>query len=290
MQSDHTRLINKFIGLCQKNAHGGQGTKPWPNPLYELGYRVNLVEQEITMRGGGMVHPDVLASSNRHLHVLVAECKSGKNIDPGQDSRYASLATSDLSDFAQLHDPNQLKHDVCYVDEAENHASLAPYTKLPFITFGREYVQKHGKFKLDKLDTKLSQQIPIGGSEDPSSYYPFSPSDDDEFVVPYVLRALVRCLALSDNASRVAVLESGVASMILDALNLPHFISHKHKKQMQERVKRVVHMLFQRDGFGDLVGRAAGYDHAAIKTLSSRCAEICSEYETQRRLTDSFER
>lgn len=290
MQSDHTKLINRFIGLCQKEGRLDQSSKPWPNPLYELGYRVDLVEQQIRMRGGDTVHPDILVSSNRYLHVLVAECKSGKNIDIDQDRRYADLTTVDLESFVQLHDRNQLKHDVCYVDDIKNHDSLSPHTNLPFITFGREHVQKHGKFRLDKLDQKLSQPIPLGESAEPSSYYPFSPSDDDEFVVPHVLRAFVMCLTSKDNASRAAVLESGVTSMIMAALNLPNFISNKHKKQMQERVKRIVGMLFQRDGFGDLVGRAAEYDHAAIRTLSSRCAEICSEYETQRRLTDSFER
>lgn len=148
MQSDHTKLINKFIGLCQKEGRRDQDRKPWPNPLHELGYRVNLVEQEISMGGGGTVHPDVLASSNRHLHVLVADCKSGRNIDADQDRRYASLTTADLADHVQLHDQNQLKHDVCYVDEAENHADLSAHTNLPFITFGREHIQKHGRFKL----------------------------------------------------------------------------------------------------------------------------------------------
>lgn len=88
------------------------------------------------------------------------------------------------------------------------------------------------------------------------------------------------CLTSKDDASRMLVLESGVTSMIMTALNLPIFISSKHKKQIQERVKRVVGMLFQRDGFGDLVRHAAEYDHAAISMLSNRCTEISSEYET----------
>lgn len=290
LHSDHTILINKFICLCQAKSTGKQTQKPWPNPLYDLGYRVKLIEQEIRMRGGGIVHPDVLAVSNQHLHVLVAECKSGNNINADQDRRYASLETADLANFVKLHDRNQLKHDVCYVDGAENHASLDPHTNLPFITFGCECIQKHGTFQLDKLDKKLSLRITLDGSEILRSYYKFSPSDGDKFVVPHVLRALMRCVVSTDPKSRVVVLELGAATKITQVLDPQNIISRKHKKWLQKRVERVLNMLLQRDEFADLVRRAGESDPAAARTLWNKCGEISSEYETQGRITDSFER
>ena len=72
MQSKHTGLINKFVGSCKMQKLGTKGTpRPRPNPLYEMGYRVKMVEQKISMRSGDMLHPDVMAASNRSLHVLV---------------------------------------------------------------------------------------------------------------------------------------------------------------------------------------------------------------------------
>lgn len=290
LHSDHTILINKFICLCQKQSAGTKTPKPWPNPLYDLGYRIKLIEQEIRMRSGDIVHPDVLAASNRHMHVLVAECKSGNNINADQNRRYASLETSDLANLVMLHDRNQLKHDVCYVDGEENHTNLAPHTNLPFITFGCACIQKHGTFKLDKLDKKLSLRITLDGSEILRSYYKFSPSDDDKFVVPHILRALMQCVASKDSKSRVVVLELGAATKITQVLDPQNIISRKHKGRLQKRVERVLGILLQRDGFADLVRRAGECDPAAVRTLWNKCDEIRSEYETQGKITDSFER
>lgn len=288
LQSKHTILINKFIGLCQKQSAGRKSPKPWPNPLYELGYRIKLIEKEISMCNGGLVHPDVLATSNRHLHILVIECKSGNNINADQDRRYANLSTRDFKNFVKMYDQSQLKHDVCYVDGMENHASLEPHTDLPFITFGRRHIQKHGTFKLDKLDRKLSPQITLDGSEVLRSYYKFSPFDGDKFVVPHVVRALMQCVTSTSSKSRVAVLELGAALKITEALDPQNIISSHHKGQLQKRVEHVIDMLLQRDGFADLVRRAGECNPAAVRTLWSKCGEICSEYETQGRLTDSF--
>lgn len=39
--NNHTRLMNKFIGLCD-------GSVGWPSPLGGVGYEVNLIEKEVT--------------------------------------------------------------------------------------------------------------------------------------------------------------------------------------------------------------------------------------------------
>lgn len=292
MQSEHTRLINKFIGLCKNNgpADNGGRRRFWPNPLRELGYRVEVIEQNIKMRGGGSIKPDVLAVSNKNLHALVAECKGGKTIRPDQDLRYAGLAPSDLSNCAKVYDQKRLRHDVCYVAGIENHASLSPQTNLPFITFG-QYVERHGEFGLPELNKKLSEPISLDGLPEPTSYYPFAPSDEDKLVVPYVLRAVVKCLS-SDNAEdRAGILESGAENRIMEELDPQNIIARGHKKEMEERIRHVIGTLCKQREFVDLVKRAEG-SRAAVQALASRCAEMsdraCSEYEGQHRLTDKF--
>lgn len=292
MQSEHTRLINKFIGLCKNNgpANNKGRQRFWPNPLHELGYRVEVIEQNVKMRGGDTVKPDVLTVSNKNLHALVVECKGGKSIKPDQDFRYASLLPSDLSNCAKVYDQKRLRHDVCYVAGIENHASLSSQTNLPFITFG-QHVERHGEFKLSEINEKLSEPIPLDGLPEPTSYYPFAPSDDDKFVVPYVLRAVVKCLSSDNVDDRTGILESGAESKIMKEVDPGNLIARKHKKEMEERVKHVIGTLRKQREFVDLVKRAQG-SRAAIQTLADRCDEMsdraCSEYEAQHRLTDDF--
>lgn len=290
MQSEHTRLINKFIGLCKRNGSkdGKNGKKFWPNPLHELGYRVEMIEQGIKMRSGDIVKPDVLAVSSRNLHALVAECKSGKSIEAGQDRRYGRLSPLDLANLARVHDQKQLKHDVCYVDGIENHSSLSTHTELPFITFGR-YVERHGEFGLAELNKKLAEPIPLEGLPEPTSYYPFAPSDEDKFVVPYVFRAVITCLS---NADAAGILESGAEARIMDELDPQNLIARRHRKEMEKRIRHVIGTLCRQREFVDLVTRAEKGSHAAMQTLAGRCYDMsnaaCSEYEGQHRLTDDF--
>ena len=132
--NEHTRLINRVIGLCQDAAY-------WPNVLHSLGYAVQLIEKTISLRSSSQkVTPDVVAVSNRLVHAMVIDCKSGTNINQDQDSRYESLEPYDLAYHVTVHDPTRLTHIVCYADSIANHKSLEPYTKLPFITFGPDAV------------------------------------------------------------------------------------------------------------------------------------------------------
>ena len=88
--NDHTRLVNKMIGLCKNTAK-------WPSILYDLGYDVQLIECPITIRKSAReIVPDVVAVSDKLEHVVVIDCKSGKNVEPDQDGRYESLESLDF--------------------------------------------------------------------------------------------------------------------------------------------------------------------------------------------------
>jgi len=135
--SEHTRLINKFIGLCKKTAK-------WPTILFDLGYDVQLIEQSISLKSAQKITPDVVAVSEKLLHAVVTDCKGGNNIDGEQDAKYQELVPDDLKFHVTIHAPDQLRHSVCYVDNRSNHSQLEPHTELPFITFGDDAVQGVG--------------------------------------------------------------------------------------------------------------------------------------------------
>ena len=67
--SEHTRLVNKVIGLCKDTAC-------WPSFLYDLGYNIQLVEQTISLRESAQkITPDMVAVSNKLVHAMVIDCK-----------------------------------------------------------------------------------------------------------------------------------------------------------------------------------------------------------------------
>ena len=182
--SEHTRLINKFIGLCDNGKH-------WPSILYTEGYRVKLIEQTLRLHSGNDITPDVIAASNRHSHMLVVDCKSGGNINPDQESRYTMLTLDVLLLFVSVPEESKATYKPCYVDQGKHHARLKEHSQLPFITFGDDAMYGDGDFGNEHLNHALCQRILLGETREPTGYYPFSYSDPDQAIAPYVLRGLV---------------------------------------------------------------------------------------------------
>lgn len=81
--SAHTRLMNKFIDLCNN-------VDSWPTILYDLGYRIKLVVQKISMETDS-VTPDIVVMSNTLSHSVVVDCKNGRSIDRDQDDRHKGI-------------------------------------------------------------------------------------------------------------------------------------------------------------------------------------------------------
>ena len=53
----HTRLVNMFMGLCVDTRH-------WPNVLAKLGYKVQLIEQSVSLQSAQKAVPDAVPVSN----------------------------------------------------------------------------------------------------------------------------------------------------------------------------------------------------------------------------------
>lgn len=278
--SDHTRLINKFIGLCKDESK-------WPCPLRDLGYRVQLVEYTIRLRESDIICPDVVAVSKRLLHAIVTDCKSGHEIDPDQDRRYSALHSGDLAPHVTTHDPERLAHDVCYVDNQSNHDFLANHTQLPFITFCKDSVVKHGKFALRELDRKLSSRIPLDPSREPTSYYPFSPTDKVAVIVPHLMRALIRCLAARKTA-RLKLTDAEFAHQILLAIDPGELIGHRHANALRNKIREVMSMLLETNAKlkDQVLKLETKYSAGTAQAMARTCADIAKQYETQSRITD----
>lgn len=278
----HTRLINMFMGLCADTGH-------WPNVLAKLGYKVQLIEQSVSMQSAEKVVPDVVSVSNKRVHAIVAECKGGNSIDPKQDGRYRQLTPGDLLHHVTVHDRNRFGHTVCYVDTSNNHDSLKRDTKFPFITFSRDCITVDRSLGRDDLGGGLDR-IPLKGAREPTYLYPFSQQDKDYVVIPYVLRGLITHVFRSPEEQ----FKIDDPATLEEILKITHKhadrISAKHRKELATRVGKILKLLLQQNP--DLQSQVSklettGHHVSTLQSLRKTCDELIARYETQTRL-DTF--
>ncbi len=187
--SDHTLLMNQMIGLCIK-------TYDYPSPLKNLGYSVEWIEPRLVNSEGKKVNPDLMFTSNRLVHVLITDCKGGKNVDEhrkeeidNQVERYSKITTDSIVPKVTVYDPNRLTFDIFFATNVE----LAEYLKdynIPVIIFSDEYIIKKNKFQEKKLEEAFLSRIIVSGKP-PTHFYPFSDQDERSVIALYVFQKLV---------------------------------------------------------------------------------------------------
>ena len=278
----HTRLINMFMGLCADTGH-------WPNVLAKMGYKVQLIEQSISLQSAKKAVPDVVSVSNKTVHAIVAECKGGNSIDPKQDGRYRQLTSGDLLRHVAVHDRNRFGHTVCYVDTSNNHDSLKRGASFPFITFGRDSITVDGSLGRDDLDGGLDR-IPLKGTREPTYLYPFSHEDKDYVVIPYVLRGLITHVFHSPE-EQFKIDDPATLEKILKITHKhADRISSKHRKELAKRVGEILKSLLQQNP--DLQSQVSKLETterhvSTLQSLKKTCEELIARYEKQTRL-DTF--
>lgn len=155
--------INAFIGLC-----AAPGTS-WPNPLWEVGYRLEALEMPANPQERRVVidcvafHP----SSNRFL---LAEGKSG-GIEGEQAKRYATVDPKELvrTIGVTITAPGGLESDVIYVGLAEQVQRIVlglakAGCSFPIIAVGTDAIVLHGRAPNDPaVAAALGQPVPITG-------------------------------------------------------------------------------------------------------------------------------
>ena len=284
--SEHTRLINKFIGLCKD-------TMKWPSILSDLGYNVQLIEQIISIKKTAeKIKPDVVAVSNKYNHAIVVDCKSGKNIDVDQDKRYQNIESSDLTYYVTVHDKNRLSHCSCYVDNESNHTVIKPYASLPLVTFYKECIEGEGDFKLKQLNDTLCKKISLTGMYEPSSFYPFSPDDEDYQIVPHVLRGLISYLSRKGLKTRPVIQSTQTYSDILEVIH-PFYanIEINHREQLTNKIEKMISMFIKsNEKFKEQISKIEKGDlhPATFKSLAEICEGIISDFEKQRKITEDY--
>lgn len=278
----HTRLVNMFMGLCADTRH-------WPNVLAKLGYKVQLIEQSVSLQSAQKAVPDVVSVSNKRVHAIVAECKGGNSIDAEQDDRYRQLTPDDLLRHLTVHDRNRFGHTVCYVDKSDNHDSLKRGTSFPFITFGRDCITVDGSLGSDDLDGSLDK-IPLKGTREPTFLYPFAPDDEAYVVIPYVLRGLITHICRSPD-KQFKIDDPDTFEKILKITHKhADRISSKHRKELAKRIYKILKLLLrQNPDLRSQVSKLETTEHRTLtmQSLKKTCEGLIAKYKTQTML-DAF--
>lgn len=182
--------VNAFIALASPRSTS------WPNPLFEIGYRLEGLEIPVAAGGGRIVIDSVAfnAASNRFLD---AEGKSGNNVEEEQARRYGQVDPRDLVRLigVTISSPGELSAApiyVCLEDATERilvglEAAECPY---PVISVGHERVSLHGGPPADPAIADAFREEVVVPGPPPGAILVDDHSDDAEFD-PIVAAALM---------------------------------------------------------------------------------------------------
>jgi hypothetical protein len=226
--------MNATIGLCKKNVG-------WVSPLADLGYEPQIIEQSLNTSSGSVVKPDLIATSNRHLHSLVFELKGGKTCSADQLQRYAALTVGDLLRWVTVYDRNHLAFDVCLCDLASNHSEIKKANNglFPMLIFSSDKLVKEGVFKRQKLNEAFKTPISLNRKYPPLSYYPFSDEDSHSYIAIQVVQALLSIIiknmqqGIQYNEETIFTLDEIVANQFSDVWKL---FSIEHRKSLRSKI------------------------------------------------------
>lgn len=109
--------MNAVLGFLKRDAQ-------WPSLLYDLGYRLVMIEQPITVPNVGIVEVDIICLNHSRNHAQLWECKSGRTADAKQARVYAAVKAEHVQRTGNVTFPDPASATVevvycCLGDEAK---------------------------------------------------------------------------------------------------------------------------------------------------------------------------
>jgi len=146
-------LANKWLGLSRRRIN-----TIWPKTLHDLGYGIHGIEHTVRV-GGRNVSPDVIMANMSTGHALVTDCKSGANVDLGQDRGHARMATADLRRAGV---PASIRsHTPVYAINEEHVGRIRGHARLALAVFGKRGIYGIGDLGGADLAGELRRGVPL---------------------------------------------------------------------------------------------------------------------------------
>jgi hypothetical protein len=153
--------VNAVIGFLKRD-------RRWPSPLYRLGYKLEMIEQPISVGSIGRVEVDVICLAHRKNHAVLWECKSGHSVDERQAKVYAAATAKDvqLTGNVTFSKPSSAGVEAAYCcleEEAkkiiEALSRCAP--TLPVVTLGAKALLATNRFRDSDLTSTFTEGVPL---------------------------------------------------------------------------------------------------------------------------------
>lgn len=242
-EEKHRVLICCMIGLAAPD----RGPS-FPNPLYELGYEVAILEWDTVLNSKGRkVSPDLVLIARDTNHAMVVECKSNK-LEKDQIKRYMDVKREDIIDWGMSSsDPRQLVHDITLVSSYENSGRILatlPQWECIFPTLEVGIVAItiiENEFSRDELNSVF----PINAllSYTPQYLYPLGRESPDYIVMDIVLQGLLSRLLSSEQET----FELSLKDLIVDIYPYWNEMGKGIKEKVIRKIQRVIETASKKD-------------------------------------------
>ncbi len=160
--------VNALIGFLKRD-------RRWPSVLYELGYRLSMIDQRVTAPPIGTAEIDVICLKHRANHAILWECKSGRTVDERQARVYAAVSAEDVQRTGNVTFPRPAEASVqqaycCLESEGESIVSALASMGLniPVVALGTQARAISGRFR----DSETHDRFAAGFSLPPLEEVP----------------------------------------------------------------------------------------------------------------------
>jgi hypothetical protein len=138
--------VNAVIGFLKRD-------KKWPSALYELGYRLAMIEQPVSAASVGTAEIDVICLNRRQNHAMLWECKSGRTVEERQARVYAAISAEDVQRTGNITFPHPASASVepVYCCLEADHRVIVETLRnwelaVPVVSLGHRTVLVNGQF------------------------------------------------------------------------------------------------------------------------------------------------
>lgn len=274
-EEKHRILICCIMGLADSGMKSS-----YPNPLFRLGYHVEIMEGDSVLNSEGKnVAPDLILSNYDENHAIIVECKSG-HLDKDQIERYMGVKVDDLLSWGiSSSNPRDLIHDIALVASYENSGKLfntlstndlscsfpGLIINLVNIQIIKNSFRRHIINNIFPINTLLSSA--------PQYLYPLSRESPDYLIMTSLFQSLVQKLYDSESDE----FETSLDSIISDLYPYWTEMGTTARDKINRNIDRVVDMASRHKLLKDYISYGDG--KIKFKILNYKNTKVMQSFQ-----------
>ncbi len=290
--------VNAVIGFLKRG-------RVWPSVLYELGYKLAMIEQPVSVPAIGEAEVDVICLNHGRNHALLWECKSGYTLKEKQARVYASATAEDVQRTGNVTfpDPGTASVEPVYCClEADQHKVVATLrdwgVTIPVVSLGGKALLASGKFQDDLATARFSPGITLPPLEEVPWFLPANTQTEKWRLAGPVLATVVSLLRKQCGRFTVRrVLEDSFPDWECMGTDLRRYLQSKAKEILEElcdsELKELARRVRATHSPGELLVEftvdVLGQDASMRTRTFQRLARLASSYVERTREKQPYE-